>query len=314
MRSARLLPLLGAAVLGGCISLETAPMVRQPLTAKQRLLVLVYAGPGPLLSEDDSKAETAAKIIPGLGLVVKDVQDQRDLKASQELQQYLPGWDAATEFDAIARKQVASLGAPSNVIAKEDTGLPPDTWHKLNASSSILDWQTKYMKPQREDLSPSRNYSRFLQLDDVVVLELNLAYGLSGDADGNYSPNVKVITKLLRANVMQPLWRGESSITETGVAKTLYEYKVEPQLLVSAWKRLLPALSAKVVEDFRTNLQAAGVALDPYKAQREAADAAAQPGGMPMGPGWAPAPVPVSSASAEPAAPGAPFTPRPSTP
>lgn len=312
----RLAPAAGLLLgLGACVSLEEAPMAARPLSSKQRLLLVVYASPGPTLSEEDSKGETAAKIIPGLGLVVKDVQDQRDLKLSKELQQYLPAWDPAGLFESAARKQVESIGTPSKVIGPADTGIPADAWPKLNAAADVLEWQQKYFLPQREG-APARNYSRFLQLDDTVVLEINLAYGLHSDGENGYTPSVRAVTKLLRANVMQPLWRREDVVSEKEAAKSLYDFEVSPDLLVSAWKRLLPPLSAKVVEELRKNLAAAGVPLDPYGAQRAAAEAVSQPEGLPMGPGWAPAPIavpPATEASAAPV-PGAPFAPKPSTP
>jgi hypothetical protein len=311
----RALPLLALVplLLGACVSLEEAPMARQALTRDQRLLLLVYSAPGPVLSEEDSKAETAAKIVPGLGLVVKDSQDQRDLKASKDLQQYLPPFDASQEFDGSFRKQLLALGTPSRVISEQDTGLPADTFRRLNAASDELDWQLKYYVQQPGAVGVSRNYSRFLGLDDVVVLEVNLVYGLDSEDEQVYAPTLKAVTKLVRANTMHQLWRHENIVSEPNAKKTLYEFKTSPNDLLFAWKRLMPALGLQIADDLRKNLGAAGVSLDP----RAGLEGPGAPGLVPLsGAGWAPAPI----ASEPPAvvtpvsASGAAFTPRPSTP
>lgn len=323
--SRRALPLLALPLLlGACVSLEEAPMAKGALTRDQRLLLLVYSAPGPVLSEQDSKAETAAKIVPGLGLVVKDTQDQRDLKASKELEQYLPPFDPTGEFDGSLRKQVASLGAPSPLIAAADTSLPPDTWKKLNAASDELDWQIRYYVQQPSAVGVSRNYSRFLGLDDVVVLEVNLIYGLDSEDEQVYAPSLKAVTKLIRANTMHQLWRHENIVTEPNAKKTLYEFKTSPNDLVYAWKRLMPALGLQIAEDLRKNLGSAGVNLDP----RAGLQGPGAPGLVPLsGAGWAPEPIPATASAPPAAAPGdapavvtpvsasgAAFAPRPSTP
>ena len=317
---ARALPLAALVAIAGCVSVEEAPMAARPITKDQRVLLVVYSNPTPIISEEDSKGEVAAKIVPGLGLIVKDSQDQRDLKASIDLQRYLPGFDAASLFDPDFRKQIAALGQPGKLIAPADTGLPADTWRRLNAATDELDWQIRYYLPQPAGGGAvSRNYANFLALDDAVVLEVNLAYGLNSDGDQNYWPALKAVTKLIRANTMHTLWRHENMLEEKGVNKTLYEFKTAPDTLAFAWKRLMPGLGAQIADDLRKNLSGAGVPLNPYAAPYNGGGVA----GLPAGPGWAPAPTPTmpnpsaligGPPAPAPAAPGAPFVPKPSTP
>lgn len=284
----RALPLLAAAaVLGGCVSLEEAPMQRNAIGKDQRLLLLVFPAPGPLLSEDDSKAETAAKIVPGLGLVVKDMQDGRDLKASQDLQRYLPRWDAAGEFRSSFAKQLDALGQPAKIVGPQDAGIPADQVLRLNRAADVNDWQIRYYLPQPDHVV-GRNYSTFLNLDDAVVLEVNLAYALDSDGEGNYTPAARAVTKLMRASTMHQLWRHEDRVDEKGATKTLYEFKVAPDQLIGAWKRLMPMLGAKVAESLRQNFTAAGVPLSPRLNVTPDVPVAAD---IPNGGGWAPAPI-----------------------
>lgn len=252
----------GALLIGGCVSLEEKPMAPGAIQRGQRLILVVFAPPGPVISEVDSKGETAAKIVPGLGLVVKEAQDQRDLKASQDLQQYLPAWQAAQSFYPIFLEKMAQLGQPGTLVEPKDAGLPPDAWPKFNRAKDTLDWQIRYFVRQPDGVV-ARNYSNYLQLDDALVLEVNLGHGLENDGEQNFTPNLKAVTKLLRVSNMRELWRHEDVVDDKAATKTLYEFKVQPGDLVYAWQRLLPQLASLVVESLGKNLQTAGVALTP---------------------------------------------------
>lgn len=265
----------------------------------QRLLLLVFPAPGPFISEDDSKGETAAKIVPGLALLVTDAQDQRDLKAAQDLQQYLPAWEPAGTFFAAFKEQVDALGQPGKLIAAEETDLPADTWVRLNQSADALDWQRRYFSPLPGH-AVARNYSRFLKLDDAVVLEVNLAYGLNSDGEGLYTPMAKAVTKLLRASTMRQFWRHEDFVSDKAAARSLYDFKVKPGDLIFAWKRLLPLLGAQVAENLGKNLVLAKVPVSRPPASSVNLSTSG-PSGLPSGPGW----------GLPPTAPAAPTGPRP---
>jgi hypothetical protein len=250
-------------------------------------------------------------------MIVKDVQDQHNTKSSQELQQYMPGWNAGADLDGIIRAQLTSIGPPSPVIAPADSGVGPAVWAEMNRAADVLDWQMRYFIKQPDLAAPSRNYSKFLSLDDCVVLEINFAYTLeSTEVEGQplYAPGARAVTKLLRANTMHQLWRHENDVVAANTAaRTLYDFKSRPNELLAAWKALLPRLSTAVMEDLRKNLSQAGVALDPYASQRSAAALGGSAGGYApvlTGPGWAPTAVAASSTTASATA----FKPRPSTP
>jgi hypothetical protein len=321
--TARWAPLAAVLLISGCVSLEEAPMVKQAIDKGQRVILVAYAPPSPHISEDDSKAEVAAKIVPGLGLVVKEAQDQRDLKVSLDLQQYLPRWDPAELFLSSFTVQLTALGQPGKLVRAADVSLPPGTWHKFNKAHDVNDWRTRYFEQRPGERTIGRNYSAFLALDDAVVLEINLVHGLQTDGDGLYAPSLSAVTKLLRANTMHQLWRHENAISEKGDTHTLYELKVKPEDLIYAWKRLMPMLGAQIVDDLRKALQSAGVPLTPTTPF--GSGFALTPGALlPAGPGWGPA-APGAAAPATPqpapAAPPAealppvtPFAPRASTP
>ena len=115
---ARAAVVIAALVLGGCVSLEEQTLPKGAIADGQRTLLLVYASPGPIFVEDDSKVETAAKIVPGLGLVVKSVQDDSQTRKSKELAQYLPpSFDPAAEFLPLLSKELKNnSGHPGRFI------------------------------------------------------------------------------------------------------------------------------------------------------------------------------------------------------
>lgn len=318
----RFLPLAAASLLlGACVSLEEAPMAGQAISKDQRVLLVAYHPPSPFIVEDDSKAETAAKIVPGLGLVVKDAQDERDRKASLDIQQYLPRWNPSELFLSTFTLQLARLGLPGKVVTWADTTVPPAARARLEKANDVNDWRDKFYE-QVPGQIPARNYAPFLELDDAVVLEINLAPTLETDGEGNFTPALRSMTKLVRANTMRQLWRHENKLNEPGAARTLYDFKVKPDDLIYAWKRLMPMLGLKIVDDLREALQAANVPLRPPEPSYAAPGTASY---LPSGAGWAPAaasgapegaatPAPAREPGPEELPPVAPFEPRVSTP
>lgn len=286
----------------------------------QRVLLVVYAPPSPAISESDDKAETAAKIVPGLGLVVKGAQDDHALKVSQQLQQYLPPWNAAALFRSSFTVQFDQLGQPGRIVSPTDTTIPAAAWHRLNSAADVNDWQQKYyLQVPGQEHSISRNYSAFLDLDDAVVLEVNLLPSLATDDEVTYAPTLSAVTKLYRANTMHELWRHENTVTEPAAAHTLYDFEVKPADLIAAWNRLMPMLGSKIADDLRKNFLLAGVPLSPKASTVFTSYSPSSPSYLPSGAGWAPAPAGAPSYVPSPAAPSvavssAPFVPRVSTP
>jgi len=271
----------------------------------QRVLLVVYAPPSPAILESDSKAETAAKIVPGLGLVVKDAQDSHALKEAQDLQRYLPGWNAAAIFRSSFTLQLDQLGQPGKIISPTDTTIPAAAWYRLNGASDVNDWQAKYYTQVPGQSEITRNYSAFLELDDAVVLEINLLPSLATDDEVTYTPSLSAVTKLYRANTMRQLWRHETTVSDTG-GRTLYDFKVKPGDLIYAWNHLMPQLGSQIADDLRKNLVAAGVPLSPKPSFAPASYTPGAAGYLPAGAGWAPAPFSPPGAPSAQAAPSSP--------
>jgi hypothetical protein len=248
-----LVPALLAAALAACVSLEEAPLTKSSIAPGQRTVVAVYVAPGPYIAQDDSKGETAAKIIPGLGLLVQDAQDSRDLSASKELQRYLTPWDAALSISTQALAELGKTPHPGKWLLAQDAGLTPSTLGRLNESKDVLDWRKRYylLEP---DQTPARDYSKMLELDDAMVFEINLAYGLNDDGEGGGTPAAWAVGKLYRANTMKQLWRHEESVVDAAGKKLLYDYKVKPDELVARWKALMPQLAQKLAQSYSRSL------------------------------------------------------------
>ncbi len=264
-------PVWGALALAACVSLEEAPMPRGAVRPGQRTLLLVYASPGPWLGEADSKVETAAKVVPGLGLAVQAAQDERDLARSKDLQQYLPPWRPEEALASLLRTELASSGHPGRLLSPAEAELSAEALGELNKAQDPLDWRRRYL----EEGALSRDYSRFLSLDDALVFEVNLAWGASSDGEGNLSPCLSAVARLYRAGTMRLLWRHEDSAEDPAMAKTLYDFKTRPQDLLGSWERLIPGLAQKIAASYRTKLQPAASPSLP-------GDSAARPAGVPV--------------------------------
>lgn len=253
----RLAPLLVAPILGACVSLEEAPLPRGAVSPGQRTVLLVYSSPGPVITELDSKAETAAMILPGLGLLVQSAHDDRDLAASRDLQQYLPAWDPAGKFHPLLARELATTGHPGRFIGAEEAGLSPAELSGWNKAEHYLDWRRRYFQ-ENPELPAPRDYSKNLSLDDALIFEVDLAHGVERDGEGNAAPNLSAAVRLLRASTLRTLWRREMAVEDKAGARTLYDFKVEPDDLIAKWEKLMPALAGKIAAALRENLKAEG--------------------------------------------------------
>lgn len=245
---------LAATLSGACVSLEETKLAKGAITPGQRTIVVVYSGPGPVIEELDSKVEGAAKIIPGIGLVVQDAQEERMLNQSRDLQKYLGPFDAAEHFTPALRGALDLTGHPGKWTQPEETDVPPESWKRLNAAKDLLDWRRRYLLDDPGGPLP-RNYSQFLSLDDALVLEVNVAYGCDTDGEGNAKPSALATARLWRAGNMRLLWKREEKVGETPPEeRSLYDYKVSPQELLDAYKRLLPLLAQQLAATYRRHL------------------------------------------------------------
>ncbi|MBI5630247.1 MAG: hypothetical protein HY921_05130 [Elusimicrobia bacterium] len=253
--------LAGTALLASCVSLEEARLAPGAVRPGQKTVLLLYAGPGPLVSAADSNVESAAKIVPGLGLVVQSAQDDRDLAASKDLARYLPAWTPESAFYPRLQEALAVSGHPGAFIAQEQTDVPADSLRKLNEARDALDWRNRYFLPGLEG-AHGRNYAAFLSLDDALIFEVNLLYGVASDEQGLMVPILGAAVKLLRPATLKTLWRQEFLAEDKPAAKSLYDFKAGPAQLTANWEKMMPELAQKIAAGYRDNLQKAGA----YKA------------------------------------------------
>ena len=229
----------------------------------QRTLLLVYAAPGPAVTEEDTNVDDAAKLLPGIAQLVQSSQDEKDLASSKNLQQFLPAWKPDEKFHALLRKELAGIGYAGRFVTPEEAELPAQAFKELNRASDELDWRLRYYLPNPDAPVP-RDYSKFLSLaaDDALVLEINLMYGVvrvPQSTEGIVTPHMGAMLKFYRAGTMRQLWQDEETLSDTGAAKSLYEFESEPQTLMDSWNKLMPQLAGKLASDFKLGLTGAPV-------------------------------------------------------
>lgn len=257
------LAILAAAFSAGCVSLEEEVLPKASVARDQRTLLLVFASPAPVMAEDDSKAETAAKIVPGLGIVVKAAQDDAAAKKSKELQQYLPAWDPAAELLPIVAKELKNSGHPGRFIElSEAPDLAPDRLKVMNRADDVNDWQLRYYILNPNYPAP-RNYSALLSLDDALIFEVNLRWGLALGDEDKATPTLGAVTRLVRASTSHVIWRHEDTAVDAAGARTSYEFKTQPDDLLAKYRRLFGPLAQALVATYRRNLMGAGLFQNP---------------------------------------------------
>lgn len=283
----RCAPLVLAAALGGCVSLEEARVQPAAIASGQRTIVLVFPAPGPLVVELDSKAESAAKAVPGLALVVQEAQDERDLANSQDLQQYLPKWDAAAAVLGPALEKLPQTPHKGRWLDGAQAEFSTGTIKALNVSKNLIDWKRKYY-----DAAPKhgRDYGKMLELYDALIFELNVAPGVTTDGEGGATPTLWASAKLFKAQTMRQLWRKEESVEDPAAKAGLYDFKIEPKKLVAAWTALAPQLAEKVAAAYAQALSVPARDAGTGAGGSFGPGGAAVPGSLPAGQGGATAP------------------------
>lgn len=271
----RLLPLFLA--LGGCVAPEPVPDARGAVAPGQRLVVAVYAAPGPwIVSDPDSKAESAAKILP-IGMLMQAVQEDRVLETSKELQPYLPRPRFDKAFEAAYLKELAALhdGKTQNWA---EAGLPGEAKREFNRAEDQLDWRRRYLLPRG---AAPRDYSRFLSLDDAVVVDLNLEFGTSlTEGEGRLLPTLTVATRVYRPGTTKLLWSRVDSASDMSSTRTLLEFRAEPKELTERLEALVPVLAKTAAASLASGLRLSAPA--PAAAAPVAASLTAEPPAEPV--------------------------------
>ena len=233
-----------ALLLASCVTIEPPPNPRGSIKPGQRLIVMVLQSPGPwIVADPDSKAETAMKVLP-LGTFLQGIQEDRINDLSKEIQPYLPRprYDQAVEAALIAALKAAHDGP---VQTSAEAGIAPLQRKEWNAASDQLDWRRKYYFTESDRPSP-RDYSKLLSLDDAVVVEVNLSFGLEPDEQDRTLPLLSAASRAYRADTTRMLWSREERLSDTTSSSTLSEFRAEPVQLTDRLQALAGPLAARI--------------------------------------------------------------------
>lgn len=253
----RLLP-LAPLLLAACVSPEPVLDGRGAVAPGQRLVVAVYPAPGPwIVADPDSKAETAAKLLP-IGMLMQTMQEDRILELSKELQPYLPRPRYDRAFEAAYLRELRALH-DGKAQSWSEAELPAEARREFNRSEDTLDWRRKYMFPR--GASAPRDYSRFLALDDAVVVDVNLQYGTDvSDQEGRLLPTLTAATRVYRPGTTKLLWSRIDFAGDQASTRTLSEFRAEPKDLTDRLEALVPVLAklaaAELAKGLRLNAPA----------------------------------------------------------
>lgn len=215
-----------AALAAACVTVEPPPDPRGAVKPGQRMIVIVHQSPGPwIVADPDSKAETALKLLP-LGTFLQGMQEDRINELSKEIQPYLPRprYDQAVETALLKTLKAAHGGA---VMTASDAGIVPSQRREWNAAADQLDWRRKYFYTDAGHPSP-RDYSKILSLDDAVVLDVNVCFGLEPDAEDRTLPLLSAAARLYRADTNRMIWSREERLSDSTSSTTLTEFRASP--------------------------------------------------------------------------------------
>ncbi len=223
----RTLFLLLAATLAGCVSVEPAPDPRGAVKPGQRIIVMVYQSPGPwIIADSDSKAESALKIMP-LGTFLQTMQEDKINELSKEIQPYLPRprYGAALEGALIEALKSAHDGPIQTAI---EAGIAPLQRKQWNDATDQLDWRRKYYVTDPGNRAP-RDYSKLLSLDDAMILDVNLSFGVEPEAETERTlPTLSASSRLYRADTARMMWSHEDVLGDKTSSSTLTEFRAAP--------------------------------------------------------------------------------------
>lgn len=234
-------------LLAACVTVEAPVDPRGAIKPGQRLIVMVYQSPGPwIVADPDSKAESALKLLP-LGTFLQGIQEDRINDLSKEIQPYLPRprYGQAVEDALIAALKTAHSGS---VQTSAEAGIAPLQRKEWNAASDQLDWRRKYYFTDAGRGAP-RNYSKLLSLDDAVIVEVNLSFGLEPDDQDRTLPLLSAASRAYRADTTRMLWSREERLSDATSSSTLTEFRAEPTELTDRLFALSVPLAGKIAAD-----------------------------------------------------------------
>ena len=240
-------------LLAACVTVEPPPDPRGAVKTGQRMIVMVYQSPGPwIVADADSKAETALKLLP-LGTFLQGVQEERINDVSKEIQPYLPRprYDQAVEAALIKALKAAHGGS---VQTAAEAGIPPLQRKEWNAAADQLDWRRKYYFTEAGKGSP-RDYSKLLSLDDAIIVEVNLSFGLEPDEQERTLPALTAAARAYRADTARMLWSRETRLTDATSSSTLTEFRAAPNELTDRLYAMSEPLAARIAAGFARDVR-----------------------------------------------------------
>lgn len=248
-RQTSLLPLL---LLAACVAPEPVLDARGAVAPGGRLVVAVYPSPGPwIVADPDSKAESAAKLLP-IGMLMQTMQDDRVLELSKELQPYLPRPRYERAFEAALLTELRAQH-DGKTESWSEAGLPAEARREFNRADDQLDWRRKYLLPRG---GAPRDYSRFLSLDDAVIVDVNLQHGTDVTAEeGRLLPTLTAATRVYRPGTTKLLWSRLDTVQDQGSVRTLSEFRAEPKDLTDRLEALVPQLAKLVAFELAKGLR-----------------------------------------------------------
>lgn len=218
----------------------------------QRLVVMVYQSPGPwIVADPDSKAETALKLLP-LGSFLQGMQEDKINDLSKEIQPYLP---RPHYGEAVERALIAGLKAAHDgpVLTAAEAGIDPRQRRDWNAAADQLDWRRKYFvtDPGRA----ARDYTKLLSLDDAIIVDVNLSYGLEPDDAERTLPRLSAATRLYRADTNRLMASREDGLSDSTSSGTLSEFRAAPADLTDRLYSLSTPLGTTIARSLATALR-----------------------------------------------------------
>jgi len=208
--------------------------------------VLVYQSPGPwIVADPDSKAESAIKFLP-LGTLLQGMQEDRINEFSKQLQPYLPRprYAQAVEKALIETLKQSHDGPVQNAAEAGISGAQLRDW---NAAEDQLAWRRRYFAP--EPGSAPRDYSKLLSLDDAIIVDANVQFGLEPDEEERTLPMLRAATRLHRGGTARVLLSREDAFTDKTSCMTLTEFRAEPAQLTDRLFALSEPLGRRVAEN-----------------------------------------------------------------
>ena len=233
-----------AALTAACVTVEPPPDPRGAVKPGQRMIVIVHQSPGPwIVADPDSKAESALKLLP-LGTFLQGMQEDRINELSKEIQPYLPRprYDQAVESALLKALKTAHGGA---VMTASDAGIAASQRREWNAAADQLEWRRKYFYTEAGHPSP-RDYSRILSLDDAVVLDVNVSFGLEPDVEERTLPLLSATARLYRADTNRMIWSREERLSDSTSSTTLTEFRAAPTELTDRLFALSEPLAVRL--------------------------------------------------------------------